>query len=139
VAPRKKKEEKQRKCKGLFFGPPKHGKTHLIGTAAFDERTAPCLGLDFEGGMVDVLETMPGWGTDFLHHPVRSWEDFNEAYVRLDENDEGINSFALDSLSETHIFALMYLGRACVKGSEPRFNRTGRLRDGPRAVEAPRS
>lgn len=115
MAPRKKKMEKERRCKGLIYGPPKHGKTHLIGTAAFDERTAPCLGLDFEGGMVDVLETMPGWGTDFVHHQVRSWDDFNEGYARLDENDEGFKSFALDSLSETHIFALMELledGRA---------------------------
>lgn len=104
---KKKSSEGQRRCKGLIFGPPKHGKTHMLGTAAFDERTSPCLGLDFEGGMLDVLETMPGWGTDFIHHPVHSWEDFNEGYARLLDNDEGFNSFGLDSLSETHIYALM--------------------------------
>jgi hypothetical protein len=59
--------------------------------------------------MVDVLETMPGWGTDFIHIPIGSWQDFNEAYARLDENEEGFKSCALDSLSETHIFALMNL------------------------------
>lgn len=65
--------------------------------------------IDLEGGMVDVLETMPGWGSDFIHIPVGSWQDFNEAYARVDENDEGFKSIALDSLSETHIFALMDL------------------------------
>jgi hypothetical protein len=67
------------------------------------------LGIDFEGGMVDVLETMPGWGTEFIHHPVKEWADFNSAYERLRTNDEGFKSFGLDSLSETHIFALMEL------------------------------
>lgn len=93
----------------MIYGPPKHGKTHLLGTAAFDERTAPMAAIDLEGGMVDVLETMPGWGSDFIHIPVGSWQDFNEAYARVDENDEGFKSIALDSLSETHIFALMDL------------------------------
>lgn len=99
----------ERRAKGLIYGPPKHGKTHLLGTAAFDERTAPVAALDFEGGMVDVLETMPGWGTDFIHIPIRTWEDFNVAYARVDANDEGFRSTCLDSLSETHIFALMNL------------------------------
>lgn len=64
---------------------------------------------DFEGGMTDVLETMPGWGTDFIHIPIKTWGDFNEAYARVDANDEGFKSCSLDSLSETHIFALMEL------------------------------
>lgn len=98
-----------RTLKSLIYGPPKHGKTHFLGTAAFDERTAPMAALDFEGGMVDVLATMPGWGTDFIHIPISSWQDFNEAYARIEENDEGFKSTALDSLSETHIFALMDL------------------------------
>ncbi|HEY7417328.1 MAG TPA: AAA family ATPase [Ktedonobacteraceae bacterium] len=104
-----KKVETSRRCKGLIFGPPKHGKTHLIGTAAHDDRTAPCAGIDFEGGMTDVLETMPGWGTDFIHIPIHTWEDFNDAYERVRANDEGFKSVAIDSLSETHIFALMTL------------------------------
>lgn len=96
--------------KTLIFGPPKvAGKTHFLGTAAHDERTAPVAALDFEGGMIDVLETMPGWGTDFVHIPIASWDDMNEAYARIQENDEGFRSVGVDSLSETHIFALMDL------------------------------
>jgi len=98
-----------RRCKGLIFGPPKHGKTRLIGTAAHDERTAPHFCFDLEGGVEDVLETMPGYGTDFIRHPVKSWDDFNEGYERLRVNDEGFKSGSVDSLSETHIFALMDL------------------------------
>jgi hypothetical protein len=108
-AKRKPPASASRRCKALFYGPPKHGKTHLLGTAAHDERTAPVAGIDFEGGMVDVLETMPGWGTDFIHIPIHTWGDFNEAYERIRANDEGFKSIAFDSLSETHIFALMEL------------------------------
>lgn len=100
---------RNRRCKGLIYGPPKHGKTHLLGTAAFDERTAPHACFDFEGGVEDVLETMPGYGTDFIRIPIQTWQDFNEAYARVDENDEGFKSTSLDSLSETHIFTLMNL------------------------------
>lgn len=99
----------QRRCKGLIYSPPKFGKTHLLGTAAHDERTAPVAGIDFEGGMPEILETMPGWGTDFIHIPIKTWDDFNEGYERIRENDEGFKSVAFDSLSETHIFALMSL------------------------------
>lgn len=112
MAPKKKKEgenQKKKRCKGLIYGPPKHGKTYFLGTAAFDERTAPMALLDFEGGALDVLEDMPGWGTDIIHMPIHQWEDFNEAYERLYVNDEGFKSTGLDSLSETHIFALMNL------------------------------
>lgn len=98
-----------RRCKGLIYGPPKHGKTHLIGTCAHDERTAPHFCFDLEGGVEDVLETMPGYGTDFIRHPVKSWDDFNEGYDRLLANDEGFKSASVDSVSETHIFALMNL------------------------------
>jgi hypothetical protein len=98
-----------RRCKGLIYGPPKHGKTRLIGTAAHDERTAPHFCLDLEGGVEDVLETMPGYGTDFIRHSVTSWDDLNEGYERLRVNDEGFKSGSVDSLSETHIFALMDL------------------------------
>ena len=98
-----------RRIKGLIYGPPKHGKTHFLGTAAFDERTAPMLCGDLEGGVEDVLETMPGYGTDFVRHPIESWEDMNQFYDRLRQGDEGFKSAAIDSLSETHIFALMNL------------------------------
>jgi hypothetical protein len=92
---------------GLFFGPYKIGKTHLLGTAAFDERTAPMALIDFEGGVLDVLEDMPGFGTDLVHIPVKTWDDFNEAYARIEENDEGFKSTGIDSIAETHIFSLL--------------------------------
>ncbi len=64
---------------------------------------------DLEGGVLDVLETMPGYGTDFVRHPVSTWNDINEGFERLYSNDEGFKSASVDSLSETHIFALMNL------------------------------
>jgi hypothetical protein len=63
--------------------------------------------LDFEGGVLDVLDGLPGFGTDCVHIPIHSWDDFNQAYERVRSNDEGFKSVAIDSLSETHIFALM--------------------------------
>lgn len=93
----------------LFWGPAGHGKTHLLGTAALDERTAPIAILDFEGGVLDVLTGLPGQDRDWFHWPIRSWDDFNERYAELDENDYGFKSVGIDSLSETHIFALFNL------------------------------
>lgn len=104
----------------MFFGPPGHGKTHLLGTAAFDERTAPMAILDFEGGVEDVLYGMPGYGTDIVVIPCLSWEDMNQGYERLYQNDEGFKSTGIDSLSETHIFALMtILDKEGGKRNEP--------------------
>ena len=99
----------ERFVNNLFFGPSGGGKTHLLGTAALDERTAPIALLDFEGGVLDVLTGLPGQGTDWVHIPISNWADFNEAYARLDENDEGFKSAGVDSISETHIFALLNL------------------------------
>lgn len=98
-----------RKIKALIFGPPGHGKTHFLGTAVFDERTSPICILDFDGGVLDVLTGLPGEGTDWVSIPIKTWEDYNAAYERLKTNDEGFKSCAIDSLSETHIFALMHI------------------------------
>lgn len=100
-----------RKIKGIIFGPQGHGKTHFLGTAVFDPRTTPIAILDFEGGVIDVLQGLPGGpdGPDWFHIPIRSWDDFNVAYERLETNEEGFKAVAIDSLSETHIFALMNL------------------------------
>lgn len=106
-ARRKPAPSPDRHVNGLIFGPPGHGKTHLLGTAALDERTAPLAILDFEGGVLDVLTGLPGEGTDWVRIPIQSWQDFNEAYERLRVNDEGFRSCGIDSLSETHIFAVM--------------------------------
>lgn len=97
----------QRNINALIFGPPGHGKTHFLGTAALDERSAPIALLDFEGGVLDVLQGLPGEGSAWVHIPIHSWEDFNQAYERLRVNDEGFQSCGIDSLSETHIFAVM--------------------------------
>lgn len=108
-----------------WFGPAKHGKTVLLGTAAHDERTAPVFCFDLEGGVDDVLTGMPGFGTDFVTHRVKTWEDFNEGYARLEQNDEGFKSCGLDSLSETHIFALMNI----IDSAEEREGKTRRNPD----------
>lgn len=103
--------QRDRKIKALIFGPPKHGKSVFIGTAALDPRTCPVAILDFEGGAMDVLDGLPGGpdGPDWYLIPIRSWEDLNAAYERLVDNEEGFQSCAIDSLSEVHIMALMTL------------------------------
>lgn len=98
-----------RYLKGIIMGPPGHGKTHFLGTATFDKRTTPIAILDFEGGVLDVLQGLPGEDSDWFHIPIGSWDDFNAAYKRLQANEEGFKAVAIDSLSETHIFALMNL------------------------------
>lgn len=110
--PRSKKTpvtEYERYVNGLIFGPAGHGKTYFLGTAALDARTCPIAVLDFEGGVLDVLTGLPGQGTDWVHIPIRTWDDFNQAYERLRVNEEGFKSAAVDSISETHIFALLNL------------------------------
>jgi hypothetical protein len=111
-------KKKEKKIKALIFGPPKHGKTRFLGTAVFDKRTCPIAILDFEGGVLEVLDGLPGGpdGPDWYHIPITSWDDFNEAYAKLEREDPddwagGIvpKACAIDSLSETHIFALLNL------------------------------
>lgn len=87
--------------KALIFGPFGGGKTHFLGTAQLDERTSPAIYLDFEGGE----QTLSGLDIDMVK--VRSWEDFNDIYPALEKGEGGYRSILLDSLSETHIFALM--------------------------------
>lgn len=86
--------------KALIFGPYGSGKTHFLGTAQLDARTAPALYLDFEGGE----QTLSGLDIDVAE--VRSWDDFNDVYAMLEAGSD-YKSILLDSLSETHIFALM--------------------------------
>jgi len=112
VPPKKQKKSSAnsaRKVNALIFGPSGHGKTHFLGTAVLDERTCPIAIIDFEGGVLDVLTGLKGEGTDWVHIPVRTWADYNEAYERLRSNDEGFKSAGIDSLSEFHIFILMEL------------------------------
>lgn len=111
----------KRFLKGLIIAPPGHGKTYMLGTAQLDERTAPMLFLDFEGGE----ETLAGLEIDVL--PIRSWDDYSEVFEYLSSGDhwmipgsslaegERYRSLGIDSISETHIWAL--LARVSAKGA----------------------
>jgi hypothetical protein len=92
--------------KGLVFAPQGHGKTHLAGTLALDERTTPCMLLNFEAGF-QTLRGLPG--KNELWHPrrIKSWGDYEDAFEELEDNKLGIKSVGVDSISETQIFALM--------------------------------
>lgn len=111
----------RRFCKALIFAPAGAGKTVLLGTAQEDSRTSPMLLLDFEGG----TESLAGLEIDTV--PIRSWDDYNQAYEALAngdtvefEDDEGgytidfsvYQSLGIDSISETHRFALLEILRA---------------------------
>lgn len=103
-------KDKPRRIKALIFGPPGHGKTYFIGTAVFDKRTTPIAILDFEGGTEDVLDGLPGQGTDWVSYKIQTWDDFNEVYNEiLVPNERGFKAVAIDSLSEAYIFAFMQL------------------------------
>lgn len=93
------------RIKKLVYSQPNGGKTVFLGTAALDERTAPILLIDFEGGLKS-LRGLPGEGTDWIPQRCYDWQDFNEAYERVRENDEKFRSVGLDSLSEVHNFAI---------------------------------
>lgn len=105
-----------RYAKALIFAPAGAGKTVMLGTAQFDERTNPMLLLDFEGGS----ESLAGLDIDTI--PIRSWDDYNEAYEALANGDvveydgqeydfSAYNSLGIDSISETHKFALLEILR----------------------------
>lgn len=66
-----------------------------------DERTAPMLLLDFEGGD----ETLSGLDIDVA--PIRDWDDYNEAYEIMSDPDTKYKSMGIDSISETHIWGLL--------------------------------
>jgi hypothetical protein len=95
------KPEINRFCKGLIFAPSGHGKTHLLGTAQDDERTFPMIVLDYEGG----TSTLVGRDIDIVR--IRDWQDYNESYAYLKNANHPYNSVGLDSISESHIFALL--------------------------------
>jgi AAA domain len=110
----------RRFCKALIFAPAGAGKTVLLGTAQQDERTFPMLLLDFEGG----TESLAGLDIDTV--PIRSWDDYNEVYEALANGDtlefeddgdgytidfSAYNSLGIDSISETHKFALLEILR----------------------------
>lgn len=97
--------------KALIYGPNGHGKTHFLGTAQDDPRTFPMLLLNFEGG----TKTLVGLDIDIA--TITSWQDYNEVYSALVKGNlqselfpgEPIRSIGIDSISETHVFALLSL------------------------------
>jgi len=95
------KPETNRFLKALIFSPAGHGKTRLLGSANDDPRTSPILLLDYEGGTSSLV------GSDVDIFPIRSWEDYNEAYRILSDPETPYKSVGLDSVSETHIMSLM--------------------------------
>jgi hypothetical protein len=97
------KPEEVTHFKGLIFGPPGAGKTHLLGTLEDDPRTAPTLILDFEGG----VQTLVGRDIDVAR--IRNWKDFEEAHEVLSDEDTKYRSVGVDSLSEAQIGGLFQL------------------------------
>lgn len=105
------------RIKSMFYSDPNAGKTYFLGTAGFDERTAPMFLIDFEGG-TKTLDGMPGFhklesvGDSFpstatvVAARVNDWDGFNEAFERVRVNDDGFKSTGLDSTSEVHNFAI---------------------------------
>lgn len=101
-------EDEENFSNNLIFGPPNGGKTTFLGLCTEDPRVTPIEILDFEGGVRDVLTGLPGYGKAWRAHRIRSWDDFNHVYNNtLIPNEEGAKAVGIDSLSETHIFALM--------------------------------
>lgn len=97
----------------LIFAPHGHGKTHLLATANDDERTAPILVLNFEGG----THTLAGSGVDVLD--IRSWDDYDEAYEILTDPECPYKSVGLDSISETQIFGILNILEQDAKRTDP--------------------
>lgn len=99
--------------KALIYGPSGHGKTRFLGTALDDERTNPMMFLDYEGG----TSTLVGKPMDIVR--IRDWQDYNEVYAYLKNGDHPYKSVGLDSISETHIFALFQIIEADVRRKNP--------------------
>lgn len=93
--------ETDRKAKTLIYGPSGHGKTRLIGTANDDERTAPMLLIDYEGGVSSLI------GRDIDVVRVTSWSDYEEVRKFLEGGNHKYQSVGIDSISEAHLNALL--------------------------------
>lgn len=95
------KPERTRFARTLLYGPSGHGKTHLLGTAQEDPRTSPTLIVAFEPGE----DTLAGLDVDVVR--IRSWQDYNQTISWLKSGDHPYKSVGIDSLTETHFFALI--------------------------------
>lgn len=112
------KPARRRYFKGMVFGPYGVGKTTLIETANDDSRTAPALLLGFEGGESSIADS----DIDMIH--IDSWETYNKAFAFLLDGKHPYKSVLIDSITETHIFALFEI-----------LNREGGARRNPDLIE----
>lgn len=94
------KPERARVFRGMVYGPYGSGKTYLAAGLNDDPRTAPTLFLDFEGGLSSIA------GRDIDVVQIRSWETYTEVFNVLQSGDHPYKSIVIDSISETHVFAL---------------------------------
>lgn len=95
------KPNQSKYAKILFFSPHGHGKTHLLGTAQFDERTFPMALLNWEGGD----HTLSGLDIDVFD--MTDMSDFKEAKKMLSHPKTPYKSAGVDSVSETQISGFM--------------------------------
>ena len=91
----------KRFCKTLIFGPYGSGKTTFLGSAGLDPRTSPMLYLNFEGGE-SSLAGAPG----VISVDIEDWDRYYEVLEYLEKSDHPFKSVGLDSISESHVFAL---------------------------------
>lgn len=91
------------KLKAMIWGPYGHGKTRFIATAQQDVRTSPMLLMDFEGG----TQSLTGLDIDVVK--ITSWQEYSEVYNHLANDKHKYRSVGLDSISETHVFALLHI------------------------------
>jgi hypothetical protein len=101
-------------AKVLVHGPPKQGKTHLLGTAQDDARTYPMALLNFEAGVATLA------GLDIDVFDVRSSADFDDVFTQLKHPKSPYKSVGVDSITETQISLLLeILGHDAVNRSDP--------------------
>lgn len=95
IVARKPSEKKY--IKALIHSPHGHGKTHFLGTAQEDERTAPMAFLNFEGGD----QTLAGLDVDV--YDMRDMQDYKEARRMLVAPSNPYKSVGIDSVTETQV------------------------------------
>lgn len=93
-------EESTRFLTAVIYGSSGSGKTWLAGTANLDERTSPCLFLDFEGG----AEAAQGMDLQVIH--ITTADDFDDVAYYLKTEEHPYKSVVIDSLSEAHVRVL---------------------------------
>lgn len=90
----------------LVFAPYQTGKTTLLGTAHQDPRTSPHLVLDMEGNTSVLLGCKNAAGEEISIWPMKSANDFREAYQYLSRKDQPFKSISIDSLTEINWYFL---------------------------------